>query len=273
MMRVESRVSAKRVGVIGSKRGGSGTVVVGGSVGGGSVGGPAGQRRVGEPHPARAGGVDPLAVGGAGVGGIGVGGAGVWVALSSGTEILDCTFVGNDAGNSPFVSSGAVYVEDGGDVRIERCLFYDNNSSTGPSALAVVFGSTAQVYSSTIVANLSSGVLVSADSNAIIESTILAFNTGAAVQCLQPGGSASFTCCDVFGNGDNWTGCLAGQLGQSGNIAVDPLFCDEIDWRLSASSPCAPANSGCGLIGAFDVACGPVPAHTVTWGRIKARFP
>jgi hypothetical protein len=69
------------------------------------------------------------------------------------------------------------------------------------------------------------------------------------------------TCSDVHGNaGGDYVDCISGLMGVDGNQSADPLFCDASsdDFTLHAASPCAPANApaGCGLVGAFDVACG-----------------
>jgi hypothetical protein len=45
------------------------------------------------------------------------------------------------------------------------------------------------------------------------------------------------------------------------------------NFYLSETSPAAPANNVCGaLIGAYQVACGPVPVEETTWGRIKSIY-
>jgi hypothetical protein len=105
-----------------------------------------------------------------------------------------------------------------------------------------------------------------------VENTIMAFNLeGPSVS----GQGLDLSCCDLFGNkGGNWVGSIADQLGVNGNIAADPLFCDpEADiLTLDRDSPCAPGQSGCGLMGAWDVGCGTTPAEGRTWGAIKALY-
>lgn len=59
------------------------------------------------------------------------------------------------------------------------------------------------------------------------------------------------------------------------NLWADPTFCDANagDYSISSSSPCAPAHSsGCGLVGALPVECGPVALDRTTWGMIKADY-
>jgi hypothetical protein len=93
-----------------------------------------------------------------------------------------------------------------------------------------------------------------------IENTIIAFGSeGEAITCSDMGVGV-ISCTDIFGNaGGDWTGCIGDQLGINGNFSADPSFCDvgAGDYTLAETSPCAPEHSpaGCGLIGAFPVAC------------------
>ena len=82
--------------------------------------------------------------------------------------------------------------------------------------------------------------------------------------CVDGGSEPTLVCCDIYGNPDgDWIGCIAGQLGQTGNISLDPLFCSPEDGELALAedSPCAPftpPNPGCDLIGARPVGCAPM---------------
>jgi hypothetical protein len=67
-------------------------------------------------------------------------------------------------------------------------------------------------------------------------------------------------CNDVWSNqSGNYSG-IPDPTGTNGNLSADPLFCNAParDFTLNALSPCAPGQSppGCGLIGAWPVACG-----------------
>jgi len=90
---------------------------------------------------------------------------------------------------------------------------------------------------------------------------------GEAIYC-DGGSSATLSCCDLYRNaGGDWVGPIADQLGVNGNIALDPLFCndahipepplrDEYSLTLHADSPCAAENNPeCGQIGAWPVGC------------------
>lgn len=103
------------------------------------------------------------------------------------------------------------------------------------------------------------GLYVTHAALATLERTIIAFSTlGAAVSGSQAPATA-LTCCDLHGNaGGDWVGGIAGQLGQYGNINLDPLFCDPVCdcFTLAQASPCAAENNPqCGQIGAYGLAC------------------
>jgi hypothetical protein len=77
----------------------------------------------------------------------------------------------------------------------------------------------------------------------------------------------------IYTGSVGWIGCIAGELGTNGNIAADPLFChtDVGSLAIANDSPCAPAQSACGLIGAVGPECATLVAPA-TWGSIKAAF-
>lgn len=93
--------------------------------------------------------------------------------------------------------------------------------------------------------------------SAVIENCVVSFSTsgmGVLTQRVAP----DVLCTDIFGNSHgNWVPAIETQLGQSGNIAADPLFCDTLggSFLLHSSSPCAEENSVCGMIGARGVGC------------------
>jgi hypothetical protein len=146
-------------------------------------------------------------------------------------------FINNSAG-----AGGAVYgcCEGGGG--FWNCTFYGNSAPLG-SALYFPM----QVLNPMTLAN----------------SIIAAGNGGASIACVGDL-NMSVACTNIFGNeGGDWVECLASDLGVNGNISADPLFCDPAGsgvegFALTPQSPCAPEHSsGCGLIGALPVGCGP----------------
>jgi hypothetical protein len=96
--------------------------------------------------------------------------------------------------------------------------------------------------------------------------------------CTGPGGAVG-----RFGGVQNSdTGCNLFWQNEGGNyqydwipaptdIEADPEFCNEptLDLSLHSTSPAAPANNACGLLGAWDVQCGPVSVAPTSWGRLK----
>jgi hypothetical protein len=176
-------------------------------------------------------------------------------------EIMDCEFTDNTSSSR----GGGVFLTNA-DATITGTLFAGNTADEAGGGL-LCFGSSPIIRSATFYGNaavLGGGVFVGETDNpsaALIQRSIIAFSTlGEAVYC-QTGSNADLSCTDVFGNaGGDWVGCLAGQLGQDGNFALDPLFCDAAagDFRIAINSPCAPDQSppGCALIGAFPAGCG-----------------
>ncbi|MGD8397052.1 MAG: hypothetical protein PVF43_16405, partial [Candidatus Eiseniibacteriota bacterium] len=156
-----------------------------------------------------------------------------------------CTFTGNHAVHAGAVSTGKMTT-----AHLVGCTLWGNEADFG-SALS---GDT--------------------DRPVLLENSILAAGRGGAAVHYES--DVFLRCCDVHGNeGGDWVGCIAGQQGLNGNLALDPLFCDAPggDFTLDESSPCAPAQAGdCGLIGAWEVGCGMVATRPRTWGGIKASF-
>jgi len=164
-------------------------------------------------------------------------GGGITCAYYSSPTLIRCVFSGNSALSG---GGGGAHVSYWSSPTFANCTFFENNS----------FGS-------------GGGVASDSWASPTLESSVVAFSTsGQGVYCGDPGGSATLTCCNVFGNaGGDWVGCIADQEGANGNFSQDPLFCDpgNGDLNLRSCSPCAPGNhpsgNNCGLIGASGVGC------------------
>ncbi len=215
----------------------------------------------------------------------------------SNPTIENCVFFMNHA-----VHGGALYIDDHSSPTISGCFFRDNTANQGGGGASITgssftllstctfwnndalgYGAALNIENSvptvvdcTLVGNMapSNGAIGIFFASCILENTIIAFSPSTSGIFME-GGGATLTCCDIYGNefGD-WTGGIAGQLGQNGNISADPLFCDLANgaFTLEASSPCAPAASACNQIGAWPVDCGGTSAQRLTWGGIKAIF-
>jgi hypothetical protein len=177
-------------------------------------------------------------------------GGGVSEFVNATVRFADCLFAGNKA------LVGGV-LQCGDPAELEDCTFFGNEAQFG-----------AHIDCSFI------------DGSTILSRCILANGRGgAAVECSDfslVGGNVQASCTNIFGNeGGNWVQCLADQLGQNGNLELNPIFCnvDIEDFAISSDSPCAKENSnGCGLIGAYDVGCTPSSREVKSWGHIKSLY-
>jgi len=186
--------------------------------------------------------------------------------------LTDCAFTQNSA-----ASGGATLSQSGTLHSVSACLFAENTASSSGGGMRfqnLPGNAVIEINGCSLVGN-SNGQLDGIDGDAEIANAIIAFaEAGPAVT-----GSATATCCDIFGNaGGDWTGDLAGQLGLDGNFSEDPRFCDPVsgDYTLEAGSPCLPGNhpqgSDCGVIGALGEGCPASPVEATTWGGIKAAY-
>jgi parallel beta-helix repeat protein len=140
---------------------------------------------------------------------------------------------------------------------IDQCVVYGGIGSTS-KGIAIGAASTAFITGCTIVGNGAEGIRITNSSYLTAERNIIAWNDNLGVSCIG-GSSASFECCDLYGNtgGD---GICGTDLG--GNFSEDPLFCDaaNADFGLDSNSPCLegnhPSGALCGRIGAVGQSCG-----------------
>jgi predicted outer membrane repeat protein len=217
-------------------------------------------------------------------------GAGLWTDEAS---INGCRFRGNTAAHAGgglyggsaqeciFSDNVAAYGGGVSSASLTRCIVLGNSAARGGG---IASGSSATVQGCTISGNFAvegSGASIRNSDHPVtltLEHTIVAFNQGGEAVICGGMATAESTCSDIFGHaGGDWVGCMAGQLGVSGNISEDPLFCNPAsgDFTLAEGSPCAPfspPNPECALIGALPVGCGATAVRTTTWGFIKGAF-
>jgi hypothetical protein len=175
-------------------------------------------------------------------------------------SMTDCVFSGNSS-----KSGGGAYFYHICMALLDSCTFANNNSDYYGGGLWCGASSPA-LTNCTLAGNAAGtdgGGMHLYQSSPTLEQTIIAFSpSGKSIYCYDAGSTPVLSCCDVYGNaGGDWVGCIAGQSGMSGNISLDPLFCDAVneDYRLQDSSPCAPfspPNPQCDLIGAWPTGCG-----------------
>jgi Right handed beta helix region len=161
---------------------------------------------------------------------------------------------------------GAVIVAYGEEVLLKNCSIYDNDEA---NAIVTSF-TDLQVHNCTIANNASPyagylGLFRFVSTQAEFRNTIIAGNSGYFLYGIDV--DFDFACTNIHGNEvGNWNaiGCVD-DLGQNGNISVDPLFCDPEanEYNLQPESPCAPFNNlECGLIGAWPAGgCGSADAQ------------
>ncbi len=189
-------------------------------------------------------------------------GAGLY-AYSCSPIVTRCQFIENTTTSN----GGGLFAEYYSLPYIDHCLFAENHANRKAGAVGAGWRSGVTLDNCTLSGNSAGtsggGVSCTDTSSAILHKSIIAFSTdGEALYWDGKGTTPSLSCCDLYGNeGGDWVGAIAGQYGVAGNTSEDPLFCDPDldDYTISDLSPCAPDNSpaGCGLIGAYDVGCGP----------------
>jgi len=201
-------------------------------------------------------------------------GGGMLLDWHSSPTIVNCVFSGNSAS-----SGGGMYCL-GVPVVLANCTF-SANSAAGGGGLYCFAGNPTLVNCTfkDNSADVGGGVVSNNNCSLTLRNTIIAFSVvGEAVRC-SAGGSATLTCCDIYGNaGGNWIGCIGFQFGINGNLQEDPLFCGDANpdepYTLRSDSPCALENNPeCGLMGAWPVGCEPpVAAEHLTWSSVKALY-
>jgi len=184
--------------------------------------------------------------------------------------IRDCRIIANEgrafAGGFAFHNSEAV---------IRDCLFR-NNWGQRASAIFLPDSCTITISGTTFNANNSAGdrACIEAEGNSVLTLANCLVTNGnrSAVRCFDMAVvQANHT--NVFNNAEgNWTDGLAGQAFASGNLEVDPRYCDpdNHDFTLRGDSECAAYNAANNLrIGALDVGC----YATVPFSELSGSLP
>jgi predicted outer membrane repeat protein len=177
-------------------------------------------------------------------------------------SFTDCVFAENDA-----YMGGAIYAQ-GGSFTLTGCTFGEN-LSVGATGVRF-YGATGAVSSCTFC---KTGLSLACPSAPLVENTLVAFQH---VECGDA--EPEFVCCDLWSSdGLDWVPPFDDQLGVSGNVCANPLFCAtspsaERDWTVYNTSPCLPAQSGCGLIGRWGIGCFDTPVEPESWSGVKALY-
>ena len=178
----------------------------------------------------------------------------------SGT-FTDCVFQNNEA----YIDGGAIY---SGAVTLVRCVFVGNTCGTtgyagyGGAVDASVTAIDCTFYGNSVFttgsdrphgSTIAGAVMLR---NCIIVGSPCGDECGTVVEGGYFGPEPIIECTNIwYPTEDAWAGSIGSQLGQNGNISVDPRFCDAVggDFRLSSLSPCLDAP--CGTMGAFGLGC------------------
>ncbi len=136
----------------------------------------------------------------------------------SAVQFTRCLFAGNEA--EYYGEGGGIHLYDGASATFTYCRFNGNNAYTGGD-IYVGDGCYVDVTYCTLNGAAGDGVYVIGTGMAVINRTIISFGASQAVACYN-GGTASLTCCDLYGNQDgDWVGCIAGQFGVNGDNSAD----------------------------------------------------
>lgn len=206
--------------------------------------------------------------------------------LREGGNLLNCTFTGNEAlaeagalkfhesdttsvggcrfsGNHAQTDGGGIVLSGVSNPAFSECGFYRNVAQGRGGALFSDDAAQPSIVSCTFAADScgsGQGTALATASVVNAANTIFAFGEGGTAVHVESAGEVIVSCCDVFEN-EGGAGAVEGQIGEQGNIAEDPCFCDlESGWlSLEEYSPCSgEENPSCGQIGAYPVECATV---------------
>jgi hypothetical protein len=156
-----------------------------------------------------------------------------------------------------------------GSLDMDSCRVFDCNIQAGTSngvyvnhsfavgTYLIGHESVSLIHNSTLVG---SGLVLQGPNHRLTVTNSIISTTGDPGISLTELFEADITinCSDIWGFDSAWIVGDTAILDTSEVLFVDPLFCDTAagDFRLSASSPCVPANNDCAeLIGALSVGC------------------
>lgn len=169
------------------------------------------------------------------------GGGAAMSIINSSPHLMSTTFRGNST-----MLGGAVYCY-GSDAHFTYCLFTDNEAQATGTALAFI-ECNPFIQNCTFVENSLSArpvIYVGVGSSGRFHRCNIAFGTGPAFECY-PRMFPTLQQCNIFGNqGGDWTGNIADQADTTGNLSLDPMFCDlpSGDLRHCADSMLLPENN------------------------------
>jgi hypothetical protein len=190
-------------------------------------------------------------------------------------SVTDCVFEENTAGQGGGLHTLSTEIE------LEHCVFARNHAEIRGGGLLYEDAQFPLVTACTFWGNSSTtgGGIATIATTLVPENILIAFGQGGGAIA----GVAEISCSDLYGNfGGDWSGFTGAERADDfGNFSADPLFCDgdlvdddeDYDLHIRSDSPCAPPGvTGCGLVGALPVGCGPISIEELSWGAIKNRY-
>ncbi len=183
-----------------------------------------------------------------------LGKGGAVFAMFASPEFRNCVFDSNYAD----FGGGAISVGYGDSLKVDNCIF-NGNETDGIGAAVQTSNTKTTITGSTFYGSRGASIHYSNEDITLDRCIIVGGSAEALIQNSSADPDPEITCCDIFGNEEDYSEFFEGELDQNGNISIDPFFCNPFfgDLHLSAISACAPENSGdCGLIGSLPVGCG-----------------
>jgi hypothetical protein len=132
----------------------------------------------------------------------------------------------------------------------------------------IAYNQTANLSDNGAGITVSSGITV--ENNLVVGNHSDTFNpSGAGIYCF----GAVPKCNLLWANDIDLNSCTS----DPSNVSADPQFCatdprESMNWFIQSDSPCAPAQSACGLIGARSVGCGTTDVHAKAWSDVKTLY-
>jgi len=210
-------------------------------------------------------------------------GGGLLIKAGAMPVLTRCVFVGNEA-----FLGGAMGLGNYPDVVADQCLFLGNSAAQGgaisidqdPSVLTLTNCTFALNH-----ASLARHILDSVNATCTVLRCILDDDcSGSGAIWVSPSAVLDIDCCVLPGGPSAVLGQGVITYGP-GNVDADPRFCapdacdfvDPVgDYALDSTSPAAPAQNPCGLVGAYDVGCSITAAGAAlearSWGSVKAAY-
>jgi len=204
-------------------------------------------------------------------------GGGLYCRDGSSPAITDCDFLDNSSESM----GGGLYCFNGSSPPLTSCTFSGNHATEAGGGMYCAESCLPTLNGCTFYGNSSpfgGGITCFDNSPCSLMNCLISFSGEGRAMYYDVGSTPSLECCDLYGNdGGDWMGSLFDLLGTLGNINADPLFCaadphGDRDWTIQSTSPCLPALSSCGQIGAWGEGCIGTATAVATWGQLKTTY-